>query len=79
LVVDKQDAFNKIGHSLHDLDPVFNAFSYTNTVKYLAFKVLGYKAPYIVQSMYIFKGTKIGGAVIPHKDNSFLISNPLSC
>ena len=27
LVVDKQLALNKVGHALHDLDPVFNQFS----------------------------------------------------
>ena len=29
--------------------------------------------------MYIFKNKKIGGSVDPHKDSSYLITNPLSC
>jgi phytanoyl-CoA hydroxylase len=29
--------------------------------------------------MYIFKNPKIGGDVGPHKDNSYLITSPLSC
>jgi phytanoyl-CoA hydroxylase len=29
--------------------------------------------------MYIFKGAKLGGAVNPHTDNTYLFTNPLSC
>jgi phytanoyl-CoA hydroxylase len=29
--------------------------------------------------MYIFKGAKIGGEVLPHTDNTYLFTNPLSC
>lgn len=29
--------------------------------------------------MYIFKNPKIGAEVVPHTDNSYLITNPLSC
>mmetsp|Transcript_10134 Transcript_10134/g.9998 ORF Transcript_10134/g.9998 Transcript_10134/m.9998 type:complete len:166 (+) Transcript_10134:579-1076(+) len=29
--------------------------------------------------MYIFKSAKVGGEVNPHQDNTYIISNPLSC
>lgn len=28
--------------------------------------------------MYIYKNPKIGGEVVPHTDNTYLITNPLS-
>jgi len=41
--------------------------------------MLGFLSPIIVQSMYIFKNNKIGGEVGPHTDNTYIITNPLSC
>lgn len=42
------------GAALHELDPVFKGFSYSEKVSSL-FSSLGYKRPIIIQSMYIFK------------------------
>jgi len=72
----KEKALNKIGHALHDLVPEFKKVTFSNKVKNLA-KSLELKKPAIVQSMYIFKQSKIGGTVTPHKDSSFLYTDPM--
>lgn len=77
----KDDIFhslNKIGHALHDLDPVFNRFSRSSQMKYLAGE-LELSDSLIIQSMYIFKHAKIGGVVDIHQDSTFLYTEPLSC
>ena len=71
-------SLNKIGHALHDLDPVFNAFSRSAQMKELAFD-LGLQESLVIQSMYIFKHAKIGGVVDVHQDASFLYTEPGSC
>lgn len=76
-IADKQNSVNKIGHALHDLDPVFRKFSYRPEYK-AALHDLGYKTPVIVQSMYIVKGPKIGGEVKAHQDGSYQITTPSS-
>jgi phytanoyl-CoA hydroxylase len=68
-------SINKIGHAMHEYDPVFKAFSDCKEFKNIIYD-LGYKKPVLVQSMYIFKQPYIGGAVSPHQDNTFLITNP---
>lgn len=73
-----KSCINKVGHGMHDLNPVFKKFSYSPQIMKIL-KNLGYKAPSIVQSMYILKGKRIGGEVTPHTDNCFIRSNPLSC
>ncbi len=55
LLVDKSIAFNKMGHNMHDLDPIFESFSYSKVMRTLLFKVMKFYQPLIVQSMYIFK------------------------
>ena len=35
LVVPKSQAFNKVGHAMHDLHPVFESFSYSQVMKTL--------------------------------------------
>ena len=40
--------------ALHELDPVFKKFSFSESVASL-FSSLGYKRPAVIQSMYIFK------------------------
>lgn len=55
LLVDKAVAFNKMGHNMHELDPVFEAFSFSRVMRTLLFKAMSFQAPLIVQSMYIFK------------------------
>ena len=77
----KSDLFhslNKIGHALHDLDPVFNNFSRSVQMKQLAAD-LKLTDAIIIQSMYIFKHARIGGNVDVHQDASFLFTEPQSC
>jgi phytanoyl-CoA hydroxylase len=71
-------SINKIGHAMHDLDPVFDAFSRTAKLRNLA-KDLGFGVPQIIQSMYIFKQPHIGGEVVWHVDSTYLYTEPLSC
>jgi phytanoyl-CoA hydroxylase len=68
---------NKIGHALHELDPVFNAFSHQKLLGDIA-EDLGVKQPQIRQSMYIFKQPRIGGEVNWHQDASFFYTQPQS-
>ena len=70
-------ALNKIGHALHDLDPVFAAFSRTPALASLA-AALGFADPVLLQSMYIFKQPHIGGEVVCHQDGTFLYTEPQS-
>ena len=77
LVKAKGRAVNKIGHALHDLDPVFENFSRTPSLKSLV-NSLGYARPLLVQSMYIFKQPRIGGEVTCHQDATFLYTEPLT-
>src|SRR5262245_20066904 len=49
----KEKSINKIGHALHDLDPLFDRFSRDYKVKALA-QAIGLEKPLLVQSMYIF-------------------------
>src|SRR5262249_18688501 len=65
------------GHALHDLDPVFDAFSRTSELKELV-DDLGIENPLLLQSMYIFKQPNIGGEVTCHQDATFLYTEPLS-
>src|SRR5262249_30269113 len=50
----KERSINKIGHALHDLDPVFDRFSRTPEIKQLVAE-FGIEQPLLLQSMYIFK------------------------
>lgn len=75
LKYEKERSINKIGHALHDLDPVFNDFSRTQKLKQLA-AALGFEKPLLLQSMYIFKQPNIGGEVACHQDSTFLYTEP---
>ncbi len=78
LTQSKEDSLNKMGHAMHDLDPVFDAFS--RTAKLAATVAsLGYDDPVLLQSMYIFKPPHIGGEVYCHQDSTFLYTEPESC
>ena len=68
-------SINKIGHALHDLDPVFDRFSRTPALAALVAS-LGLDDPRLVQSMYIFKQPFIGGEVRCHQDSTFLHTEP---
>lgn len=78
LKVPKRQSVNKVGHALHDLDPVFSKFSYHPTLL-RACKAIGQKVPKVVQSMYIFKSPQVGGEVTPHQDTTFIQTNPHTC
>lgn len=70
-------SINKIGHALHDLDPVFDRFSRDPGLAALAAE-LGLAQPQIWQSMYIFKQPGIGGEVRWHQDGTFFDTDPES-
>jgi phytanoyl-CoA hydroxylase len=72
----KEKSINKIGHALHDLDPVFEEFSRRDEIKELVSN-LGIDQPLLLQSMYIFKQPNIGGEVTCHQDATFLYTEPL--
>lgn len=72
----RECSINKIGHALHDLDPVFDAFSRAAQIKRLV-SDLGIANPLLLQSMYIFKQPNIGGEVTCHQDATFLFTEPL--
>jgi phytanoyl-CoA hydroxylase len=74
----KEDSLNKIGHAMHDLDPVFDSFSRTAKIANVVHS-LGYDDPVILQSMYVFKPPRIGGEVYCHQDSTFLYTDPESC
>jgi phytanoyl-CoA hydroxylase len=69
-------SINKIGHAMHDLDPVFSAFSRHPHLAQLA-KGL-FRDPKLLQSMFIFKPPRIGGEVSWHQDSTFLATEPLT-
>ena len=72
----KDRSINKIGHALHDLDPIFDRFSRNAKVRELA-TAIGFDKPLLLQSMYIFKQPNIGGEVTCHQDSTFLYTEPL--
>lgn len=74
---EKRLSINKIGHALHDLDPVFDSFSRGPDLAALA-QDLGLVQPRVWQSMYIFKQPGIGGEVGWHQDATFLHTEPLT-
>ena len=74
----KIDSLNKMGHAMHDLDPVFDRFSRSPQLAKVAGS-LGFEDPAIIQSMYIFKPAKIGGEVVCHQDSTFIYTEPESC
>lgn len=77
LVAGKALAINKIGHAMHDLDPVFDAFSRQPAIAEAA-RSIGLGDALLLQSMYIFKQPRIGGEVTCHQDSTFLFTDPLS-
>ncbi|WP_230407693.1 phytanoyl-CoA dioxygenase family protein [Undibacterium rivi] len=74
---DKSLSINKIGHAMHDLDPVFSAFSRGPALAEVA-RQLGLQQPQIWQSMYIFKQPGIGGEVRWHQDATYFETDPVS-
>lgn len=78
LTKDKSKAINKIGHALHDLDPVFAEVSRASQFKTLAHGI-GMTQPLLLQSMVICKQPYIGGEVNTHQDSTFLYTAPETC
>ena len=75
LLYSKEDSVNKIGHGLHLKNKVFQEFASSDMIKRLCLD-LGYFDPIVLQSMVIVKPPYIGGEVIPHRDNTFLYTEP---
>ena len=73
----KSLSINKIGHAMHDLDPVFERFTYTADLAAVAAD-LGLHDALVLQSMYIFKQPGIGGEVGCHQDATFLYTDPIT-
>ncbi len=65
------DSINKIGHALHELDPVFKEYSRDPRIKEIGHQ-LGIKNIGLVQSMYIFKQPGIGAEVLCHQDSTYI-------
>jgi phytanoyl-CoA hydroxylase len=70
-------SINKIGHAMHDLDPIFSRFSHDPRLQQLAFE-LGAWEPRVYQSMYIFKQPHIGSEVRWHQDATYFVTDPIS-
>jgi phytanoyl-CoA hydroxylase len=70
-------SLNKLGHAMHDLDPVFDSFSRTPQLAAVASDI-GMIDPLLLQSMYIFKQAHIGGEVTCHTDHTYLWTEPRS-
>ena len=73
----KAQSINKIGHAMHDLDPLVSAFSRGPKLAGLA-RDLGLAQPQIWQSMVIFKQPHIGGEVGWHQDATFFETDPIT-
>eukprot|EP00741_Cyanophora_paradoxa_P003804 tig00000718_g3698.t1 len=78
LVQPKSTSINKIGHALHEHEPVFRRWGTSERIEEVL-DALGFRRPLPVQSMYIFKQPLIGGEVVPHQDSTFLYTDPMSC
>lgn len=68
---------NKLGHAMHDLDPVFREFSHSSRLAAVA-RSIGLQHEKLLQSMYIFKQPRIGGEVTSHVDHTYLWTDPQS-
>jgi phytanoyl-CoA hydroxylase len=66
-----EKSLNKIGHALHDLDPIFKELSYDLRLKKICYQ-LNFQKPSLLQSMYIFKQPNIGAEVNLHQDSTYL-------
>ncbi|CAE6481551.1 unnamed protein product [Rhizoctonia solani] len=75
----KEKSVNKIGHGLHERDPVFHKFTMENEkLKQLAHDLAFHQDPEVLQSMVICKQPEIGGKVPEHNDSTFLYTDPPS-
>nr|CAH7734775.1 unnamed protein product [Callosobruchus chinensis] len=76
LLVEPHLSLNKVGHALHELDPVFKKMTFSEQVKEVAYQ-LCYEEPAVVQSMCIFKNPGIGSEVTAHQDATYLYTEPV--
>ena len=74
----KELCVNKVGHALHELDPVFTSWTCSARIGSLL-RQLGLGSPAPMQSMYITKQPELGGVVVPHQDSCFLHTTPDTC
>ena len=74
----RDNCLNKMGHAMHDLDPVFDRFSHSAELDQVA-RRLGIAEPAIIQSMYLFKPPRIGAEVVCHQDSTYIYTEPESC
>jgi len=73
----KERAVNKIGHALHELDPVFRRVTLENKhLRQLVRDLKFHHDPVALQSMVITKQPEIGGEVPEHNDSTFLYTDP---
>jgi phytanoyl-CoA hydroxylase len=73
--VHKDEAINKIGHALHDADPVLAPFCRDARLGQLCAE-LGLTDARLMQSMLIYKQPHIGGEVRWHQDATYLYTEP---
>ncbi|THH15044.1 hypothetical protein EW146_g5372 [Bondarzewia mesenterica] len=79
LTREKSKAVNKIGHGLHELDPLFRKVTLQNDkLKSLVRDLQFHHDPVALQSMVITKQPQIGGEVPEHNDSTFLYTSPPS-
>jgi phytanoyl-CoA hydroxylase len=71
---DQQPNINKIGHGLHDVDPIFYQFSRLTQFAELC-RDLNITPALLLQSMVICKHAYVGGEVMPHQDSTFLYTH----
>ena len=76
LTRDKYQCINKCGHALHTDDEVFKDFCNDPRIKSIVSQ-LGYQKPTVIQTMFIFKPPRIGGAVLAHQGMSNYIMHML--
>ena len=68
-------AVNKLGRAMHDLDPMFIAFSRDPALQAVADGV-DLTDPKLLQSIYIVKQPGIGDEVMCHQDSTYLYTRP---
>ncbi|WP_429645919.1 phytanoyl-CoA dioxygenase family protein [Skermanella aerolata] len=66
---------DKIGHALHDLDPMFDEFSRDSRLDAIC-RQTGMVDPLLLQSMVIFKQAHRGGEIDIHQDAAWLYTEP---
>jgi phytanoyl-CoA hydroxylase len=71
MVVPKRQSINKIGHSLHEHNKLFEDITYTPGVWEIC-QTTNIPNPLVMQSMAILKPPKIGGKVNIHQDSTYL-------